>query len=348
MTSSIPPKTVLLTLGLVLSAVTGWELFCRRLPVPLTYNDDESLWASKRELIYQSNPAGPVLLGSSRIKFDLDLSTWAAITGQKPVQLALVGTSPRPVLTDLGNDPNFRGTVLVDVTESLFFTPSGTPPEIQANKRIKHYPTWSLSQQASFRLNRWLEDHLYFLDEDRYSLRGLLAWLPIPSRPGVFVFPNFPITFSVNDPDRQTRMPPTFLADTASQHRMQQIWTQLGAMTPKRGAGGDTLLALLNSVKASVDQIRARGGQVLFIRTPSDGPFREAEEKSYPRALFWDRLLAHTRTPGIHYADYAALRRYHCPEWSHLTPTDAVTFTRDLVPIIRQKTGWPIPTAPQP
>ncbi|MBC7893651.1 MAG: hypothetical protein H7Y12_15645, partial [Sphingobacteriaceae bacterium] len=317
MTNSTHLKTALLTLALVLTAVVGWELFWRSQGYRLAYNDDESLWASKRKLIYQSAPARPVLIGSSRIKFDLDLATWEGITGEKPIQLSLVGTSPRPVLTDLGNDPNFRGVLVVDVTEGLFFAPGG-PPEIEANKRVKHYPTWSLSQQISFRINRLLEDHLLFLDEERLALKPLLSLLPITSRPGVFVFPNFPPKGEGTDPDRQTSFTEEFVADTVMQNQMKVIWGRLGALNSKRGIGGDTLLAVLNSVKQSVDQIRSRGGQVVFVRTPSDGPFRAAENQAYPRNLYWDRLLAHTNTPGIHYEDYPALRRYQCPEWSHL------------------------------
>lgn len=346
MTPSIPPKTALLTLALVLTAVVGWELFCRSLPLPLSYNDDESLWASKRREVYQSSPAGPVLIGSSRMNFDLDQPTWTAMTGHKPVQLSVVGTSPRPLLTDLGNDSDFRGTVLIDVTEALFFAPSGGPPDIEVNKRLKHYPTWSLAQQGSFRLNRVLEDHLYFLDESRFSLHALLRWLPIPSRPGVFVFPNFPLNFNVNDPDRQVRFAPSFLTDTASQRRVREIWVQLGGTNPKRGVGGDTLTAMLDAVKTSVDAIRARGGRVLFLRTPSDGACFNAEKQSHPRDLYWDRLLAHTQTPGIYSADYPALSGFRCPEWSHLTPADAATFTKALIPIIQEKTGWKLMVRP--
>ncbi len=339
-------KAGLLAAVLALAFVAGWERYWRRQGLVLSYNDDESLWASTRKRIYQSSPARPVFIGSSRIKFDLDQDTWAGLTGQRPVQLALVGTSPRPVLTDLGNDPKFRGTVVVDVTEGIFFAPSGSPPEQRALKRLQAYPKWSLSQQFSFYLDQILESKLLFLDEDRLTLSAFLDRLPIPSRPKVFVFPLFPLKFTYNRPDRQTRMSAAFVADTGMQAQMKHVWMQLGAASPKRGAGGDTLAAVLRAVKQSIDQIRARGGRVLFVRCPSDGLFWQTEKKSYPRALYWDRLLADTRTPGVYFEDYPALARYHCPEWSHLTPRDAAAFTRALVPIMEQKTGWAIAARP--
>jgi hypothetical protein len=126
------------------------------------------------------------------------------------------------------------------------------------------------------------------------------------------------------------------------QQGVQYVWNYLGATTPQKGASGDTLSAMIHSVKHSLDQIRARGGHVLFLRMPSDGPFREAEKKSYPREKYWDRLLSETKTDGIYFEDYPELSKYRCLDWSHLTPADTKTFTIDLMKIIEHKTRWNI------
>lgn len=336
-------KAIGLTLVIVLAFVAGWELYWRRQHYVLSYNDDESLWASTRQQIYQSSPARPVLIGSSRIKFDLDLATWQRLTGEKPIQLSIVGTSPRPVLADLGNDPTFRGTVLVDVTEPLFFTPTGAFPEKEAIKRVVAYPKWSLSQQISFQINRVLEGNLLFLDELNLALNPLLNKLPIPPRPGTWGGPRFPHEFSVNGFDRQTRMTDAFVADTAIQNQVKRVWQDIGAHSPKVALAGPPLLGMLKETRRSVEQIRARGGQVVFIRTPSDGPMYALEKQAFPRAQYWDRLLAYTKTPGIYFGDYPTLTQFTCPEWSHLSPTDAGRFTQELLPILEQTMGWSLP-----
>ena len=339
-------KSSLLTLVLVLTFIVGWELYWRNQNLGLSFNDDESLWAHTRKEIYHSSPSRPVIIGSSRVKFGIDLATWEAATGEKPIQLALVGTAPRPLLTDLANDPNFKGTLIIGVTEGLFFTPDGSFPEREATKRVDFYPKWSLSQQISFHINRVLEPRLCFLDEQRLALRPLLTNLPIPPRPGTWGGPKFPREFSVTTFDRQDVMTDAMVADTAIQHQVQAVWLDIGAHSPKQTMPDAMLTGILNSVKKSIDQIRARGGQVVFVRMPSDGPFYEVEKMSHPREKYWDRLLSHTRTPGIYFADYPALSKYRCPEWSHLTPKDAVTFTQDFIPILQQKTGWPITIRP--
>ncbi|MEZ0485707.1 hypothetical protein [Fibrella aquatica] len=335
-------KAAWLALAIVLAFVAGWELYWRSQNLQLSYNDDESLWASKRKQVYESSPKRPVLVGSSRIKFDLDQRTWTRITGEKPIQLSIDGTSPRPVLTDLGNDPKFKGIVIVDVTEMLFFTPDGSFPEKEAIKRVTAYPTWSLSQQISFQINRVLESNLLFLDELNLSLNPLLNLLPIPARPGVWGGPQFPREFYVIDQDRQSIMTAAFVTDIGMQNKVKGVWLDVGAHSPPDAIKGPPLLAVLEATRRSVDQIRARGGQVLFIRTPSEGTMREAEKKLYPRAEYWDRLLAYTNTPGIYFEDYPALNHFYCPEWSHLTPEGAITFTEDLIPIIAQKMNWPL------
>jgi hypothetical protein len=342
MKTSIYLKAGWFALVFVLLFVAGWELYWRQRGFQFSFNDDESLWAFTRKKIYTTSPARPVFIGSSRVKFDIDLAEWQKRSGYEPVQLALVGTSPRPVLTDLGNDPDFKGTLIIGVTEGLFFAGDGTPMEIEARKRLKFYPKWSLSQQASFYINNVLEKSFLFLDENRFSLNSLLKRLPIRSRPGVFVFPNFPLGLGYTLPNRQDFFSDKFLADTSVQHGVQYVWNYLGATVPQKGVSGDTLSGIIHSVKHSLDQIRARGGKVLFLRAPSDGPNLAAEKKTYPREKYWDRLLRETQTEGIYFEDYPELSRYRCLDWSHLTPADARTFTADLMRIIENKTRWNI------
>jgi hypothetical protein len=329
-----------LAFALVLLFVIGWEFYWRSQGFELSYNDDESLWAFTRKRIYNTTPARPVIIGSSRVKFDIDQTQWKQQTGQTPVQLALVGTSPRPILTDLANDPNFKGTLLIGVVEGLFFSGDGSPMEIEAKKRIDAYPRWSLSQQASFYMNQHLESRLLFLDEERFSLNSLLKRLPIESRAGVFVFPNFPIRMGYTKPNRQTIFSKTFVADTAVQHGVQYVWSYLGMLSNKKGVGGDTLTGIIQSVKVNVDKIRVRGGNVLFLKMPVSDPAWAAEKTSFPREEYWDRLLSETGSQGIHFADYPELSKYVCPDWSHLAPADTKPFTADLIKIIEAKTHW--------
>lgn len=334
------------TLFLVTAFVIGWEAYWRSQGLMLSYNDDEPLWAFHRQQIYQATPSAPVLIGSSRIKFGIDLSAWEETTGSSPTQLALVGTSPRPVLKDLAQDENFKCTVVVGVTEALFFSPSGGPMEKQALSSIQFYPHWSMAERVSFQVNHALESRLLFLDEEKLALRFLLERLYIPNREGVFAMPPFPLHFIKTDFNRQTSVTDTFVADTAMQKEQQRIWWNLFTTAPQMPMTDSTLNTIFDDVKASVAKIQARGGQVLFVRMPSSGPLWDLEQQAFPREKYWDRLLRETNAPGIHFEDYPELAQYPCIEWSHLGPAEAKAFTQNFIQIMQQKTGWPMQMVP--
>jgi hypothetical protein len=58
---------------------------------------------------------------------------------------------------------------------------------------------------------------------------------------------------------------------------------------------------------------------VIFVRHPSAGEYLAHEERTVPRRLSWDVLLAETGAPGIYFQDYPQLRSYDLPEWPHMS-----------------------------
>ncbi len=252
---------------------------------------------------------------------------------------ALEGSSPRPVLDDLANDPHFKGRLVVDVTEGLFF--SNFPGnERRPRTNIGYYHDRTPAQRASFQLNKVLESQFVFLDKQNLSLNAQLDAQMIPSRPGVFMMPIFPMDFQRNTFDRQMYMTERFVSDTNLQNRVSGIWHFFGQMAMKAPPMPEAeLAAIFQSVKEATDKIRARGGEVLFVRTPSSGPALMGETMGFSRAKFWDHLLAYTGCPGIHFADYPAIDHFVCPEDSHLSPQDAVVFTQHLIKIMQEKFG---------
>ena len=97
-------KAAILTFMLVIGFIVYLEIYWRGRGFLPTYNDDKVLWATKRKEIYKPAEEATVFIGGSRIKFDLDVPTWEKLTGEKAIQLAIVGTPGRLVLRDLAND----------------------------------------------------------------------------------------------------------------------------------------------------------------------------------------------------------------------------------------------------
>ncbi len=316
----------------------SWELHLRNSKVTISYDDNEAMWADKRALVYEPSDRTTTFIGSSRIKYDVDIPTWERLTGTKAVQLANVGSSPRAVLTDLANDPNFKGNLIVDITEGLFFSERAFFDGRTA-KKIQYYKDRTPTQRFSFQVNHLFESQFVFLDQDNFTINAMLDNMHIPSRPGIRGGGGFPREFEQVSFDRQSYMTPEFVADTNLQKMVSSVWgheikMKVPPMKPER------LTEIFNSVKSDVDKIKSRGGKILFVRTPSSGPFRAAEMKGFPRADYWDRLLKLTDCPGIYFTDYPATSSFICPEWSHLKPSDAIVYTNSLVKTLKEEKGW--------
>ena len=325
--------------GIFLVALLGWELYLRSDGVDNAFDDDAALFANSRKQVYLPKDKSTVFIGSSRIKFDLDQPTWESITGDHPVQLACVGSTPLPVLYDLAQDEKFRGKLIIDVTEGLFF--SQNPGNRQRPEDgLKYYHDLTPAQRVSFEINKPLQQSLVLLDKENYSINALFDKLEVKSREGVFMGPIFPRDFERTKLNRQSGMLPAFLADTNQQNRQKEIWAFFARGRTKPPIDGAPLDSILQEVKKAVDQIKARGGEVVFVRTPSSGAFLAGEQKGFPREKYWDKILSVTGCRGIHFMDYPETDHYVCPELSHLSPADAIHYTEHLARTLQNEIGW--------
>jgi transposase len=342
----IPPapwRGIAVAVTIIVIAATGaWELYCRSLGYGPTLNDNEDLWTLRRRVV---GPESLVIIGDSRALFDVDLDEFQKGLGKRPIQLAMGGSTAWPVLEDLAKDKNFHGTIICSVVPHLFFAPPGSPPMDRAEKGVKRFHNQTPAQRASEYLAMPLEEHVAFLKPDDLSLEALLNRLPIPNRTGALVPPRFPPYFQTEDRQRRTRMwdkcaePGSELA-----RRIQQIWIPLFTPpAPPTYIPKDVFFAQVKEgiekrfadVNAAVEKIRSRGGKIVFVRFPHTGGLIELEDRNTPREKTWDPLLKMTGAPGIYYSDFPDLSGFNCPEWSHLSASDSVEFSKRLVPHLR-------------
>jgi hypothetical protein len=317
----------LLALALALAGLSLWEWNARRRGYTPSYADTFGLWAIERRKVSE-RPDPMVAVGSSRTFFDLDLGVWKEMTGEPIIQLAIVGTSPRLFLKDLADDTTFRGFVLVGVTPNLFVAKGGFRARF-LEEASKETPSQWLGQQLAMRLER----RLAFLSKDDLPLFALLRHQRLPNRKGV------------DDPYLEV-----WRLETIGENRQAYMWEELernprliehatmawadgmDTRPPVSDAAIDTMLA---ENRAAVDRIRARGGEVVYVRWPSSGGYVPHELRTAPRERVWDPLLRATNAVGIHFEDHPELQGYELPEWSHLAAREVPRFTRALVPIIR-------------
>ncbi|MBA2250194.1 MAG: hypothetical protein H0W12_08375 [Chitinophagaceae bacterium] len=342
MQSSNLLKASLLCGVILLLSFSCWELYLRGQGITATYDDGKELWSDKRAMVYEPSDKATVFIGASRNKYDIDQATWISLTGDHPIQLAMEGNSPLPVLDDLAKDKNFKGKLIIDVTEGLFFTTSPNNTS-EPKERIAYYKKQTPAQWFSFRVNHVLESKFVFLDKDNFSLNALLGKIKVHNRSGVFAFPDFPMEFQEVTFNRQNFMTDKFLTDTTLQNKVKNIWDFFRSINKEPPMSGVKLDSVLLAVKEDCDKIKGRGGQVIFVRTPSSGPYLAGKKMGFPRQKYWDRLLATTGCPGIHFEDYPAIAHFQCPEFSHLKTSDAIVFTKNLINILENEKGWKFP-----
>ncbi len=337
---ALPWRGLLLAAALLAALGTAaWEFTARSWGYAPTLNDTTDLWADRREAV---QPDSLVIVGDSRPLFDLDLDALEQGLGRRPVQLAIAGSCPYPILEELLNDERFHGTVICSVVPGMFFAPGG-PLVKNAEDALHRYRKRTVAQRASHHLGMFLEEHLAFMKQDDLVLGQLLAKVPVPNRANSYLPPLLPPYFSTADRERRTRMADACARPGPLQDRVKHGWIPLFTppafppWTPKEVLEGMARISeeRFGQTAALVKKLQARGGNVVFVRFPHSGPLKELEDQGTPRAGIWARLMKETGAPNIYYSDYPELV-FECPEWSHLSGPDSVEFTKRLVPHLKQ------------
>ena len=326
----------------VIAAATAWEFYCRSIGYGPTLNDNEDLWTMTRRRV---QPESVVIIGDSRAWFDLDLDELQQGLGKRPVQLAAPGSCAYPVLEDLTNDERFHGTIICSILPRLFFAPPGSPPMQRSEKAVRRYHTQTLAQRASQSIAIPLEEHVAFLKQQELTLDEFLKRLPIPNRPDALVPPRLPPYFQSVDRERRARMIERCAQPGELQSRIQQGWLRLFTPPPPptyipkekfMAKMKDAIEDRFRGITAAVDNLRGRGGKIVFVRLPVVGELKTLEDRITPRSQIWDPLLQRTAVPGIYFEDHPELAGFNCPEWSHLSAGDSVEFSKRLIPHLRK------------
>ena len=77
-----------------------------------------------------------------------------------------------------------------------------------------------------------------------------------------------------------------------------------------------------------MEQIRRRGGDVVFVRMPVDGRLRAVEDSVFPQT---QNLIRDVRARKMLVIDFAEMPgHFRCPDGSHLEASEADRFSRLL------------------
>ncbi len=316
----------------------AWEAYWRSQGKTPDLDDDKNLWAVQRAKVDDASDKDVVLLGSSRVLFDIQLNEWEKETGVRPIQLACAGSSPLPTFHDIVNNTDFTGTVIVGVTPGLFFSttyPQASPMS-RAQNRVDYYEDRTYAQRLNHWLSLPLQKNLAFVStseegfSDDIDLKSLLNTVAMGNRMERPQYPPFN-SFSYMDEDRNNAMSEKTATDTAFANSIKKAWKFIvtNNNNPPEKEATTAFFA------ADAEKFMNRGGNLILLRCPSSGWLKGGEDKFLPRAEFWDFLVKTTNAKAYYYEDYEQLKDLTCPEWSHLSAPDASYFTTELVKIMK-------------
>lgn len=327
-------QSIIIALVIFIIGIVSWELYWRSQGLYPTIDDNEALWAMQRQRVEKASNEDILLIGSSRVLFDMQLNEWQEQIGVRPIQLASVGSSPLPIFHDLVNNTNYNGTIIIGVTPGLFF--STTFPDAQPwqwpQSKVDYYKKRTYAQISNHLLSLPLQQNLTFLSDDQgvdgIKLKELLGKIKIGNR---VTDPMPPFhEFGEIALDRNLKMKQITVTDTAYANSIIKVWMFFGKDAPAPDKKS-TMEFFLKDLKI----FKERGGNAILVRCPSSGGLRAGENMGLPRKDFWDDLVKQADIKAYHFEDYDQIKNLTCPEWSHLSAKDAQYFTTEIVKIMK-------------
>ena len=304
----------------IASALVAWQEYRWRLrdyhPGIL---DSAQLWSLQRDRAYASDKTPLLLLGASRIQFGIDTKLLRDLLPRyQPLMLAYNGHYPIATLLDLGADANFHGVVLCDVDARGLASYYRDAQQSYVDYFHKHWsPNWHVHRLLLTHWQRAMTvaaPEFGVVAELKRSV-GLPDWPP-RSHVNFHSDRSGDIDFSDVDKPALTRSFVEGFNDDMRTHPPQasEIW-----------------LANLQPVAAAVAAIRKRGGDVVFVQTPTSGELHGLEDAAYPRAVYWDRLSAATGAQTIASDDVPEWKSFRLLDGSHVDYHDKPAYTRAFV-----------------
>ncbi|WP_104736244.1 hypothetical protein [Hanstruepera ponticola] len=337
-------QSLICAIALCVLGTVAWELYWRSQGYYPDLDNDEALFAAQRKRADKASNSDVILIGSSRIHFDIQLDVWKKETGIKPIQLAYPGATPLPVFHDLVHKTDFSGTIVVGVTPGLFFSSTTTEKRAyrSANDKVEYFHDQTYAQQLNHILSIPLQQNLAFMSDadgiDAMKLQFLLEGIQFGNRIEGSDFPPFP-NFADISLDRNLRMTEKTVTDTAFARLIKNVWSfKSTPETPPRELDKEGVMKIF---VADAKAFQDRGGNLVLLRCPSTEYYRKKEENFYCRDEFWDELVKQSGAKGYHFEDYAQLKDLDCPEWSHLSGEDADFFTAEVAKIMMNDNSIP-------
>ena len=286
--------------------------------------DSAALWSIQRDRVYGTDPMPLVFLGASRTQYGFDLKRLRALApAYKPLMLAVNGRYPMATLRDLATDPEFRGVVICDV-EVLAFWPEFR--DVQKDY-VDYYhqqwtPSWRIHRHV---LTHWQETTV--LGDPRFSWLSALRYATGRGKP----FHDYALLHHNRSGDIDYRRIDTSASKRHFAESAEKNLARMPYYSP------ESWLASLDVVFDWVARIEARGGRVIFYRSPVSGLHETVTDHHFPPEQYWERFLDLSPVPVVDANLEPEFDRFQLPDDSHLDYRDKADYTQTWLDVMRAR-----------
>lgn len=312
--------------------VGGWlafEVYWRGQGYDPTVMDSFDLWSQHRaRAVKAAPPLRFALLGASRIQYGISPAVFRDEThtmgmNVDPIMLAVNGHYPLAALRDLSQDAAFKGVALIGIDSRGM---DRQVWEMQAKHVQAYHHDWSLSREVHRRALSRVQAYAIAARPDFAAVTLIKRGLDHHGPP-YKEYVTFERDRSGGTDYRKSDIVAIRNARVADLKKYYPLYTP---PTP------EAWFAEMREVVRWVEKINARGGKVVFYREPVSGEHIELDEANFPRAKYWDKLVAIMPAKMIDFRDYPELN-IDTPDTSHIDIKDIDRHTRGLVRILKRE-----------
>lgn len=289
-------------------------------------------WARLRLSANSNSEKNIVFVGASRILLGIDSDYFSQqYKGYKIINLAVNGRSGSGTLLNLIKDKNFKGTIIFSTTpfslrkESL----SRQDKWINAYKKLKDHNTYK-EDEIEFKLTSFKHDLAIFHPLLNFKLLAAnkLIYNKDFNRPYIFVRRDRFLDARIS----------SLPQDTLDKMRRKTLNNFKSSIENTSQISSEQWEKQIIEIYSDpIKEFIKRGGNLIFIKMPSDREHLNLEFETYPRKLFWDKLSSILKgVHTIHFQDLVGINKIKTYDGVHLDNTQKKIFTPYFVTYLKK------------
>lgn len=317
------PWGAVLLVAVLLTAMMGFglEMVWRARGYSPGVVDSPSLWALEREELEEADKTHIAIVGSSRFQTGLDPAVMKQnAPGYEFHQVAVAAGNPLLLLYDLADDDSFAGIVLFEFAPDRFAMVNPAAMA-RAKSMLAGYHKAQLVDRPERMARTFLQSRLVLLHE-ALNIKRLL-------RDGV-------LTRQLPEPSR-TMLPTRFVDTTRTtpEEAKRALKRNLDELKHSDFHSRAEIYGQFREMADATRAIRARGGDVVFLRPNSSLEIETLENDLFPRDQYYEKARQMIGGTWLHYEDDPVLRDdVNVPDGVHAMGEGATIMSRRVAELL--------------